>query len=991
MAVMSQQNRSRYNKLTHLAIKKNQLIIKKLSKWKIFPFTINNGTIPLTETGYKPSNSKITDFGQYELILTGNTPVIIIWKNSTKIYQKNKGIKDENGNITGQDQFYTKQYKVGDYWNAYLVDDNSGVSFGELSSNTIFKTISTTRQYTLIMFEEQIKTDDYLQFFCVFNDDNENIGGNTGDNQDRQLLYISNVTNYYDPYPGGKFAMQSITFSSINDRLQQSGQTTQGFIQYGGPGSGYAFPTIINGNVTVNKTLMRNIGVRYTHRQFYGIEAISSISYFGRPIIQGERPIQVENKEIYEQKVFSSRRLFIAGNNNFSTTDVKSNGGLYAGLNDPITTNSHPETTYYNIMDAKPTGYTNYNDWQEFLAAKQFNLLAEKSFKGILSFTKDLATKSNGEDISKARFFWDSQWFINNLKGIYNVEMSSNFRYKNKENNAIIGSSAVDYSKITQKSMSAILNFNSLIFSSLIQMPYSSEQWLPFAVSQIPLIGKMLNSLLLGIPIGWVITQNSQQYKKLDSFNAFMSAFYTSSLDVIFEKNGGKIPLNLFSNKNEFEIGTMLGAKVSTTAFLMKLTDRVRVYPWDPNTGNKLEVAEQISTIDLSQKKDNKVYICDETTTFLDIESPLDNLDKDLQWNPTENGIYNQGNYAYIIDYFVVQSLGQGEERHTFFSDNPFTYKGDYNETSVAQVKIKNQSSLTDNLFNWTTQYKMNMDEYDETEDVTFNYPSEILGADPMNIAKEIEIIPKTLNTNTNIKPQVLIWSATPVSDNSEAWFNDNKPIIMSEEIDFKDYLDPTFLINNINDLKRFYTTMQLSINYKYTTTQESKSVTISSLPGLDPFTVSFTTSENFSNKEEKNIINVPLDSLDFKNYVPPVKIKNFKTYNAGNISYKSRAASNYAGYDSKCDMIFNNIQFNVKQVDNHGGMWRINENLIIEAPIGLNIEDNGDMKWLFNIDICFAQIEAIIKQESDRDNGYGRRNISNITFSVDKITLVPR
>ncbi|WP_375317151.1 hypothetical protein [Spiroplasma endosymbiont of Virgichneumon dumeticola] len=39
------------------------------------------------------------------------------------------------------------------------------------------------------MFEEQITVDDYLQFCCVFNDKNENIGGNTGKNQDRQLLY----------------------------------------------------------------------------------------------------------------------------------------------------------------------------------------------------------------------------------------------------------------------------------------------------------------------------------------------------------------------------------------------------------------------------------------------------------------------------------------------------------------------------------------------------------------------------------------------------------------------------------------------------------------------------------------------------------------------------------------------------------------------------------------------------------------------------------
>ncbi|WP_308149438.1 hypothetical protein [Spiroplasma sp. AdecLV25b] len=62
--------------------------IKLVPQWKIFPFVINNGAIGLSETGYKPVNSKITDFGKYELIITGDSPVVVIWKNSTKIYQK---------------------------------------------------------------------------------------------------------------------------------------------------------------------------------------------------------------------------------------------------------------------------------------------------------------------------------------------------------------------------------------------------------------------------------------------------------------------------------------------------------------------------------------------------------------------------------------------------------------------------------------------------------------------------------------------------------------------------------------------------------------------------------------------------------------------------------------------------------------------------------------------------------------------------------------
>ncbi|WP_174480514.1 hypothetical protein [Spiroplasma endosymbiont of Danaus chrysippus] len=618
--IMNNAVRIQLMKQAHLALKQTQQLIKRCSYWKIFPFVINNGAIPLTETGYKPINSKISDFGQYELILTGTTPVVCIWKNSTKIYQKNKGkINEEIHKVNGQDEFYTKQYKIGDYWNAYLIDDTSGVDFSNLPNNQIFKTVQTKRQYTLVMFEEHITIDDYLQFFCVFNDENENIGGNSGKNQDRQLLYISNVTNYYSPY-NGAFSMQVLTFSSLNDRVVASGQNTLDFVQYASPGSGYAFPTIQQGKVTLNRTLMRDIGVRYSHRQIYGLELLTSCYYYGRPIIQGQEPIQQNNEEIFESKVFASRRLFIAGNNEKSTTEVKNNGGLLAGINDKITTSSHPETTFYNIMDAKPTGFTHYDTWQKFLEARKFDMLAQKDFQGILTCNKELAIKSNGDAIGKAKFFWDSEWNINNLQGEYNVDMSSNFKYKDPDTGLVIGSPTVDYKKISQKYMSAILNFNSVVFSSLIQMPYDSVQWLPFALSSIPLVGKLLNALTLGIPVGFIITQNSQQYKNMPFFNGFMSAFFASNLSSIIGNNDNNwfIPLNVFSNSSEFALGKMLGSHVSTTAMTMKLSDRVSVYPWDAKTGKKLEVKEQISTVDLSQKKtkeifnhiiDDKVYI----------------------------------------------------------------------------------------------------------------------------------------------------------------------------------------------------------------------------------------------------------------------------------------------------------------------------------------------------------------------------------------------
>ncbi|WP_342265965.1 hypothetical protein [Spiroplasma endosymbiont of Villa modesta] len=968
----------------HLQLKRQQLLIKRCSFWKIFPFVINNGAIPLTETGYKPINSKISDFGQYELILTGTTPVVCIWKNSTKIYQKNKGkINEEIHKVNGQDEFYTKQYKIGDYWNAYLIDDTSGVDFSNLPNNQIFKTVQTKRQYTLVMFEEHITIDDYLQFFVVFNDENENIGGNSGKNQDRQLLYISNVTNYYSPY-NGAFSMQVLTFSSLNDRVISSGQNTLDFVQYASPGSGYAFPTIQQGKVTLNRTLMKDIGVRYSHRQSYGLELLTSCYYYGRPIIQGQEPIQQNNEEIFESKVFASRRLFIAGNNEKSTTDIKNNGGLLAGINDKITTSSHPETTFYNIMDAKPTGFTHYDTWQKFLEARKFDMLAQKDFQGILTCNKQLAINSNGDAIGKAKFFWDSEWNINNLQGEYNVDMSSNFKYKDPDTGLVIGSPTVDYKKISQKYMSAILNFNSVVFSSLIQMPYDSVQWLPFALSSIPLVGKLLNALTLGIPVGFIITQNSQQYKNMPFFNGFMSAFFTSNLSSITGNNDKDwfIPLNVFSNSSEFALGKMLGSHVSTTAMTMKLSDRVSVYPWDPTTGKKLTTKEQISTVDLSQKKNNKVYILAEDTEFLDIASPFTNEDKDCQWNPTSNGIIDGSNYAYIIDTIVTQSLHQGEERHTFYSDNPFTYQGDYNEISVAQFRYNNMGYLTGNAFNWTTLYKLNHDEYEESEETTFSYPAKILPPSPQNIAKSIIIIPD-LKIEMTANDVSLIKKGF---NNIKEWEEKNISKFDKYEIDLNSLLDPTLLINTFNDLKRFYKSITIHYSYKFETIANSKS---SDLNIID------INNETFKPSKEVKNTSITIDLKDLKinkNSFPESEFfSKFGTIAPNEVNdyfanayYKS--INNYNIFNSYS---FCNYEFDLKIKKSYNSYEQKINN---DYPIAFSIINNSEkLNWIIYLQGNLGKIEYTNSAQREPDKSWTYRYISNLKSNINKIVLNAR
>ncbi|ALA98168.1 P123 [Spiroplasma kunkelii CR2-3x] len=103
----------------------------------------------------------------------------------------------------------------------------------------IFQGISTQRQYTLLSTDKQFGQNDELNLYVVLNKNNENIGGETINtyeyNQSIQWLYISNITDYYDPFDNKKFLFQEITFSSVNDHLSKSGMAIWQKIQHGKP------------------------------------------------------------------------------------------------------------------------------------------------------------------------------------------------------------------------------------------------------------------------------------------------------------------------------------------------------------------------------------------------------------------------------------------------------------------------------------------------------------------------------------------------------------------------------------------------------------------------------------------------------------------------------------------------------------------------------------------------------------------------------------
>ncbi|WP_174480445.1 hypothetical protein [Spiroplasma endosymbiont of Danaus chrysippus] len=488
-------------------------------------------------------------------------------------------------------------------------------------------------------------------------------------------------------------------------------------------------------------------------------------------------------------------------------------------------------------------------------------------------------------------------------------------------------------------------------------------------------------------------------------FNGFMSAFFASNLSSIIGNNDNNwfIPLNVFSNSSEFALGKMLGSHVSTTAMTMKLSDRVSVYPWDAKTGKKLEVKEQISTVDLSQKKtkeifnhiiDDKVYIMAEDTEFLDIASPLTNEDTECQWNPTSNGVIDGSNYAYIIDTIVTQSLHQGEERHTFYSDNPFTYQGDYNEISVAQFRYNNMGYLTGNAFNWTTLYKLNHDEYEESEETTFSYPSKILPPSPQNIAKSIIINPD-LKVELNYKDIPLTdTSSIPVKDNLDNWWNANSNKLVNYEIDLNSLLDPTLLIKSFNDLKRYYKSITIYYDYDIETVQEIHNNFIKGF-GLKDWYTDFSVKEKFANpKKHDGLQEILLKDLIFQDNEPNNNFRlGYWNHNPNknqlvHLESESGIANIYGITNKHYD--FNSYKFEIKDNGNIDGWDNSFENNNFLNYCILNKK----LKWNFYLQATLGKIENMwyINEKIGEDNkAYARIYINSIKANIYKIVLNSR
>ncbi len=639
------------------------------------------------------------------------------------------------------DNYYTKEVKVGKYWDAYMIDDKSSIQFGEAKFEQVFTQQSTERQYTLLILDEyadKLNINDYYNFYTVFNDRGLNIGGGDINSapQDRQWLYPSNVINYYSPYDGG-FLWQEITFSSINDKISNSGLSVRQFIQTSAPGEGYCFPKItydekLNKSIVeLDDILLKDPGVRAMAVKFYGNPIFFDMPVIGRPIIKGQ----------FNQEVMNSRDLLMYN--------------MYPAPPDKINTYASPEVSWYNIQGIQPTMITGYEDWKKDMESS-YDFWKQKNSEDIIITDPVTTSASNstvGRNIHKedkdSKFYWYKDWMItppdkikvNNedVNNIISTQASSYFRRKDEFSNTV-GQVQIEYNKMGKCNVWDILNMNNFINRQITVLPLNYTQKLVFNPFTIPGgVGKFLNFISFGIPWGWVINQDEKTWHNFQWLNGFMSAniysFYNDAFWSEKSKGKGYLPFEIFREQGNDKVGAIFGANATSLGFTILLTDKIQ--------GNVLEKdgkpTEELiySTYNLKQlnPKTNRIYLINELVRAVDVQTPVSDSEKDNDCKFLQTP--DDTNCSYIIDMFSIQALYKGNFEIIFYADNPYTNnEEDYLKLSVWSFRGKTKSVLNNYLRDMTTNYKTSFLLPHNYEIPTFNYPQYVLPPVPYNYSE---------------------------------------------------------------------------------------------------------------------------------------------------------------------------------------------------------------------------------------------------------------
>nr|CAK99679.1 hypothetical protein p123-like n-terminal and c-terminal truncated [Spiroplasma citri] len=357
---------------------------------------------------------------------------------------------------------------------------------------------------------------------------------------------------------------------------------------------------------------------------------------FTAPIIFG-RPI--ENLGKWNEKVYPQRRLFI--------------DNLKMPVADSLTKPSKPLTTYL-LTNGIPAINGQYDNWLKRKQG-QSNQEIKKNYEGYLNTDRKLtqATNPNNLTIKDVALNYKGNKVIKD----FDVRANCYFKY-----NVDIGYNTINPSK-NRGQLKDMLNLFSVMVNHIISLPIDVTESIAWTQRDIPIVGKFLNAISLGIPIYWKTIDNNTNnlYPNIKTgIPLFIGkanyTFYDESYWPIVEdstrpqaKNQGNIPLGAFRYNTQDEVNYIIGASASNTSWTFTLTDKIIASCWSKKTKKEYGKYYKISSVMIPQSfyEEDSIYLINEESVSLPtMES--ENLLTDIV-----------GSGRYIIDAVGFYNLGK--------------------------------------------------------------------------------------------------------------------------------------------------------------------------------------------------------------------------------------------------------------------------------------------------------------------------------------------
>lgn len=477
----------------------NSGIEKNANKVNVFVFEI------LNTNEIKNQFKNRIDYIKY--LNTGENSLLLRWVNSETNFWNNKN------------QEILRQYRVGDYFKARVIDYKNGY---EITNNQVYEEFKEINKHAHI----DLEIDNYdiaemyadkIIFFYVPEIDK------------KAFFYTSNLGQKQYLDNKNKTYAISLSLDQVNNELLQSGKSVDNYFIFNSVGGAYAFPKVINGEVFLDNDKLDENKSAVSEFTFEtsNLFCLHSITFFGKDpnnyqTIKNGKVLNV--KETLNLEVEKPKILLPYITKEATTQE------FFKGIKDN-------EVCYIPDLEIALEEY--YEKWQDYVKNKTMTPEEVLNFEG---FLETRPTGTTLEQANNSSILFDKSKLISyNNNGEYVTSSPYYSEQKINLNNKLF-------------TQAEILTHNFFNFIDVNTIKFSKTSKVKIGFNDTPIFGKILDILTLGLKLS--VTTDIQQ-KVGDKIPLFVNKNLLNYGNKTFFKGDStiRIPLNFLKNSKTEDAG----------------------------------------------------------------------------------------------------------------------------------------------------------------------------------------------------------------------------------------------------------------------------------------------------------------------------------------------------------------------------------------------------------------------------------------------------